>query len=53
MQTILPIRAIAKFFFGGLASLTSCPDFVMAVGYCGICWLILYFLHRNKVYVKV
>jgi predicted acyltransferase len=53
MQTILPIRAIAKFFFGGLASLTSCSDFVMAVGYCGICWLILYFLHRNKVYVKV
>jgi hypothetical protein len=25
----------------------------MAVGYCAVCWLILYFLHRNKVYVKV
>jgi hypothetical protein len=53
MQTVLPIRSMVKFFFGGVASLTSCPDLVMAAGYCVICWLILYFLHRVKVYVKV
>ena len=53
MQTVLPINSIVKFFFGGLASVSGMPNVVMAVGYCAVCWLILYFLHRNKGYVKV
>jgi predicted acyltransferase len=53
MQTVLPINSTVKFLFGGLASVSGMPNVVMAVGYCAVCWLILYFLHRNKVYVKV
>ena len=53
MQTVLPINSTVKFLFGGLASVSGVPNVVMAVGYCAVCWLVLYFLHRNKVYVKV
>ena len=53
MQPIVPFSSIARFFFGGVASLIGCPDLILAVGYCLICWLALLFLHRHKVYVKV
>ena len=53
IQPIVPIGSIARFFFGGVASLTGCPDLVLAAGYCLICWLVLLFLHRHRVYVKV
>ena len=53
IQPIVPIGSISRFFFGGVASLTGCPDLVLAVGYCLICWLVLLFLHRHRVYVKV
>jgi len=53
IQPIVPIGSIARFFFGGVASLTGCPDLVLSAGYCLICWLVLLFLHRHRVYVKV
>ena len=53
IQPIVPIGSIARFFFGGVASLTGCPDLVLAAGYCLICWLVLLFLYRHRVYVKV
>jgi predicted acyltransferase len=53
IQPIVPIGSISRFFFGGVASLTGCPDLILAVGYCLICWLVLLFLHRHRVYVKV
>ena len=52
MQTIIPFGAISRFFFGGVASLFPQPDFVLALGYCLVCWLFLWFLHRHKVYLK-
>lgn len=45
-----------KFLFGGLASLFSdkaVSEVVLAVGYIAVVWLFLYFLHRQKVYLKV
>jgi predicted acyltransferase len=53
MQTIIPISAISKFFFGGVAMLSGIPNVVNSIGYLAVCWLILYFLHRQKVYLKV
>ena len=53
MQTFLPISAISRFFFGGIASLSGIPNVVNSIGYLAVCWLILYFLHRQKVYLKV
>ena len=53
IQPIVPIGSIARFFFGGVASLTGCPNLILAVGYCLICWLVLLFLYRHRVYIKV
>ena len=53
MQTIIPIPVISRFFFGGIASLSGIPNVVNSIGYLAVCWLILYFLHRQKVYLKV
>lgn len=52
MQPILPIRSVTGFFFGGVASLTACPNLVLSMGYCAVCWLLLWFLHRHKVYLR-
>jgi len=55
IQRIVKIDGINKFFFGGLAGLF--PDavgaVVLALGHIVICWLILYFLYRKKVFLKV
>ena len=52
--TLFP--ALDKFLFGGTASLftdQAAASVVLAAGYVVIVWLFLYFLHRQKVYVKV
>ena len=55
LQKIVPIASINKFFLGGVAGL--CPEpvgkVVFAAGYVAICWLILLFLYRKKVFLKI
>lgn len=55
LQKIVPVMSIVKFFFGGLSSCFSpaVSAVVIQLGYVTICWLILWFLHRNKIYCKV
>lgn len=44
-----------KFFLGGLAE--KCPPeigaIILSAGYVALCWLLLWFLHRQKIYLKV
>lgn len=55
LQKILDLKKVTRFFFGGLAGLV--PDvwggFIMAVGYLAVCFAILYFLYRKKIFLKV
>jgi len=53
IHSIVPIGSIARFFFGGIASLTCCRDLVLALGYFLICWLVLWFLYRKNTFLKV
>ena len=51
----MAVSSINTFFFGGLAGL--CGDAwgkaILAAGYVLICWLILYFLYKKNVFLKV
>lgn len=55
LQKILPISAVNRFFLGGVVSL--CPEpvgkVIFAVGYVFWCWLLLWFLYKKKVFLKV
>ena len=55
LQRIVPFAQINRFFLGGVADL--CPEpvgkVVLAVGYIFWCWLLLWFLYRKKVFLKV
>lgn len=54
-QSVLNIQYTNKMLFGRLASLFP-PEWgavVLGVTYLAICWGLLYFLHRKKVYLKV
>ena len=46
---------IAKFFFGGVAGLCSEPwaEVVTDASYVFVCWLFLYFLYKQKIFLKV
>ena len=54
-QRIINFNGISKFFFGGIANL--CPEawgnVVMSVGFVTVAWLFLYFLYRQKIFLKV
>jgi len=55
-QKIIDFDRASKFLFGGAASLftdKAAASVVLATGYVVVVWLFLYFLHRQKVYVKV
>ena len=55
LQRIVPFADINRFFLGGVADL--CPEpvgrVVFAVGYLALSWLLLWFLYRKKVFLKV
>lgn len=54
-RLIQSIPSINTFFLGGLAGL-FCPEVervILAIGYVIICWLILFFLYRKEVFLKV
>ena len=55
LQWFVDFRRISRFFLGGVASLLpqAWGDFVLACGYVAACWLVLLFLYRKKVFLKV
>lgn len=55
LQQIVPLREVADFFLGGTAALLpeAWGAVLLAVGYIAVCWLLLYFLYRHKVFLKV
>ena len=55
MQQIVPMGNVSGFFLGGMAALLPEPwgAALLAVGYVLVCWLLLYFLYRHKVFLKV
>ena len=54
-QRVIGFRVARNFLFGGLASLApqGWGDVVLQTGYIAVCWLFLYFLYRQKVFLKV
>ena len=55
LQRIVPLREVTDFFLGGTAGLLpeAWGAVLLAVGYILVCWLLLYFLYRHKVFLKV
>ncbi len=54
-QRIVSFRGIENFFLGGLIGECS-PAWgavLNGVGYIAVCWLFLYFLYRQKIFLKV
>ena len=54
-QRIVNFNNASSFFFKGVASLfpEAWAPVVFQVGYIAVCWLFLYFLHRQRFYLKV
>ncbi|MBQ8553247.1 MAG: DUF5009 domain-containing protein [Alistipes sp.] len=54
-QSIIGFGGIARFFFGGVAGLCSEPwaEVVTDASFVLVCWLFLYFLYRQKIFLKV
>lgn len=55
LQKIVPFAQINRFFLGGLAGLFPEPtgNVILAVGYIAWSWLLLWFLYRKQVFLKV
>ncbi len=55
LQQIVPMREVANYFLGGAAALLpeAWGAVLLSVGYIAVCWLLLYFLYRHKVFLKV
>ena len=54
-QMIVNFGYTSKFFFGGAASKLP-PEagaVVLGIGYIACCWLLLWFLDRQRIYLKV
>ena len=54
-QKFIRFNYTANFFLGGLAEKCS-PEVgavILSAGYVALCWLLLWFLHRQKIYLKV
>ena len=55
LQRIVDFKSVTKFFLGGLTNVV--PDafgpVVMATGYLVLCWLVLWFLYRKGIFLKV
>lgn len=54
-QAIVNFYGISEFFLGGIAS--KLPEaygsLLLSLGYIATCWILLYFLYRKKVFLKV
>lgn len=55
IQKFVPFSEVSKRLLGGVASLLpeAWGAVLLAFGYVALCWLLLYFLHKKGVYVKV
>lgn len=53
-QEFINFREIAEFFFGGLARLSGdSQTLVILIGVLAIKWLLLYFLYRQRIFLRV
>ena len=54
-QRIVPFGSIRDFFLKGFASLfpADASQIILAAGYVAVCWLFLYFLFRQKTFLRV
>ena len=54
-QRIVGFNQISKFFLGGVIELSSkeVGALIGEIGYIAVCWLFLYFLYRQKIFLKV
>ncbi|MDR3252065.1 MAG: DUF5009 domain-containing protein [Tannerella sp.] len=54
-QSIIGFQRISTFFLGGLAA--KCPEvwanIINTSGYVAVCWLFLYFLYKQNIFLKV
>ena len=55
VQRIVRVSYTSEFFFGGLGSKFSpeVASVIFPAGYITVCWLLLWFLDRKKIYLKV
>ena len=55
LQRIVDIDAVSKFFVGGVAGLlpSAWAGVLVAAGHFAVCWLVLWFLYRKNVFLKV
>ena len=55
LQRIVDFDAVSKFFVGGVAGLLSpaWAGVLVAAGHFAVCWLVLWFLYRKNVFLKV
>ena len=55
LQQIVPFQTISNYFFGGAANLLpeAWGAVLLSAGYVVICWLVLYFLYKKKVFLKI
>ena len=55
LQEIIPFRAVSEYFLGGVAALLpgGWGPVLLAAGYMTVCWLLLYFLYRQKIFLKI
>lgn len=55
LQMIIPMGKAGEFFLGGVQSLLpeAWGNVVYCIGYVAVSWLILYFLYKHKVFLKI
>ena len=55
LQQIVPFQTVTEFFLGGAAALLpgGWGSVLLAAGYMAVCWLLLYFLYRHKIFLKI
>ena len=55
LQRIVDFDSVSKFFVGGVAGLlpTELSAGLVAAGHLAACWLVLWFLYRKGVFLKV
>ena len=55
LQKIVDLKKVARFFFGGVSGLADEPwsGLILACGYLSVCFAILLFLYRRRIFLKV
>lgn len=55
LQRIVSIQSASQFLFGGLAGLVPAQvgQVILSAGYVLLCWLLLYFLYRKNIFLKI